>query len=479
LLIDVRTIPFRRMVFIFERRYIMKKYFLVSLGFLSAITLLAQPGTEAKKIVADKIAAVVGDRIIMYSDIKNTIADYARQGAQIPDNAECLILDQAILSKVLMQQAEKDSLPVTDEEVDADLELRVREFVRMYGTEKAVEDIAGKSIYQIKEDARESVKEKKLAEAEQKKIVENIKITPAEAKVFFDRIPKDSLPFYESELEVGQIVLYPQASRDLEKYVVDELNHYKQMLDAKTSTFEQLAKLYSQDPGSKDRGGEYQINRKDRSWDPSFISAAFRLKDGEISPVVKTKFGYHIIQMVQRNGDEAIIRHILRIPPITDEETNASVSKLDSVRSKIMAGTLNFNQAALKYSEDEQAKFAGPFFTGRDGSSYVTIDELDKDIVAMLGKLKVGEMSMPTPFTDEQRSKKGVRIIYLKSRSEPHRMNLRDDYNKIAQMALDEKKAKAMDKWVGEHLPSYYIMVADDFDAICPDIKKYEAKKAF
>ena len=185
MLIHVRTIPLQRMVFIFELRYIMKKYFLLSFGFLSAITLLAQPGTEAKKIVADKIAAVVGDRIIMYSDIKNTIADYARQGAQIPENAECLILDQAILSKVLMQQAEKDSLPVTDEEVDADLELRVREFVRMYGTEKAVEDIAGKSIYQIKEDARESVKEKKLAEAEQKKIVENIKITPAEAKIFF------------------------------------------------------------------------------------------------------------------------------------------------------------------------------------------------------------------------------------------------------------------------------------------------------
>jgi len=300
----------------------MKRYFLLSLTILSVIFLAAQQATEAKKIIADKIAAVVGDRIIMYSDIKNTIADYARQGAQIPENAECLILDQAVLSKVLMQQAEKDSLPVTDEEVEADLDLRVREFVRMYGTTEAVEQLAGKSIYQIKEDARESVKEKKLAEAEQKKIVENIKITPAEAKVFFDRIPKDSLPFYESELEVGQIVVYPQASRDLEKYVVDELNHYKQLLESKSSTFEQLAKLYSQDPGSKDRGGEYEINRKDKSWDASFTAAAFRLKNGEVSPVVKTKFGYHIIQMVQRNGDEALIRHILRIPPITDEETN-------------------------------------------------------------------------------------------------------------------------------------------------------------
>src|SRR4030095_13806352 len=282
----------------------MKKILSVAGCVLWATLLLAQAGTQSKKIVADKIAAVGGDRIIMYADIKNTIADYVRQGAEVPENAECLILDQAVLSKVLMQQAEKDSLPVTDDEVEADLELRVREFVRMYGTEKAVEELAGKSIYQIKEDARESVREKKLAEAEQRKIVDNIKITPAEAKVLFDRIPKDSLPFFESELEVGQIVVYPRASRDLEQYVIDELNHYKQMFAAKTSTFEQWAKLDSQDPGSKDRGGEYEINRKDKSWDASFISAAFPLKDGEVSPVVKTKFGYHIIQMEQRNGDE-------------------------------------------------------------------------------------------------------------------------------------------------------------------------------
>ena len=278
---------------------------------------------------------------------------------------------------------------------------------------------------------------------------------------------------------MGQIVVNPQASRDLEKYVIDELNHYKQLVESKSSTFEQLAKLYTQDPGSKERGGEYEINRKDKSWDPSFVAAAFRLKDGEISSVVKTKFGYHIIQMEQRNGDEALIRHILRVAPITEEETNASISKLDSVRSKIIAGTLNFNQAALKYSEDEQQKFAGPFFTGRDGSTYVTIDELDKDVVAMLGKLKVGELSQPTPFTDEQRNKKGVRIVYLKSRSEPHRMNLKDDYNRISQMAVEEKKAKAMDKWLTSKMPTYYIMVADDLNSNCPNVQKYASKKAF
>ncbi len=141
--------------------------------------------------------------------------------------------------------------------------------------------------------------------------------------------------------------------------------------------------------------------------------------------------------MVQRNGDEAVVRHILRIPPVTNEEIAMSVTKLDSVRAKIIAATLGFNEAALKYTEDETAKFAGPFILGRDGSTYVTIDMLDKEIVSMLGKMKVGEISEPVAFTDEQ-GKKGVRIVYLKSRSEPHRMNLHDDYSKISQMALEE-----------------------------------------
>jgi peptidyl-prolyl cis-trans isomerase SurA len=457
----------------------MKKHFLFLFSILTTVLLFAQPVSQPKKIVADKIAAVIGDRIIMYSDIKNAIADYQRQGVEVPDNAECLIMDQAIISKVLMLQAEKDSIPVTEEEIEADLDLRIREFIRMYGTQQAVEELAGKSIYQIKDDARESIKEKKLAEAMQRKILENVKITPTEVKTFFERIPKDSLPFFESELEVGQIVIYPKASRDLEKYVIDELNNYKRQIETKVATFEQIAKRSSQDPGSKDRGGQYQINRKERTWDPTFMAAAFRLKDGEISPVIKTKFGYHIIKMIQRNGDEAIVAHILRIPPVTDEENNVVISKLDSVRAKLIAGTMTFNQAALKYSEDEAAKYSTPFFTGRDGSSYVTIDQLDKDIVAVLSKLKIGEYSHPTPFTDEQSTKKGVRIVYLKSRSEPHRMNLKDDYNRISQLALEEKKAKAMDKWLTAKIPTYYMLIADDYNAQCPNLSKYPTKKGF
>ncbi|MER3463304.1 MAG: peptidylprolyl isomerase [Chitinophagaceae bacterium] len=431
---------------------------------------------QQKKIVADKIVGIVGDKIILQSDIKNAIADVARQGQQIPEGAECSIMDQALTSKLLMLQALKDSLPVTDEEVEAELDQRVRYFINQYGDQATLEQVAGKTIYQIKDDARESVRENKLAQAMQRKIVDNVRITPTEVQAYFNRIPKDSLPFFETQLSIGQIVVYPKANRDLEKYVMDELNNYRNQVLNRQTTFDQLAKRYSEDPGSKDRGGQYQINRNEKQWDPAFMSAAFRLKEGEISQPIKTQFGYHIIQMVQRNGDDAIIRHILRIPPITATEIAESTSKLDSVRAKLIAGTIDFNTAAGKYTEDKNAQFAGPYILSRSGSTFVTIDELDKDVVAMLNSLKVGEYSQPTVFTDE-RGKKGVRILYLKSRSNPHRMNLRDDYDRIAQAALEEKKYQTLEKWMRTHMGTHYVMVDPSFNS-CPLMNKWiEAQK--
>jgi peptidyl-prolyl cis-trans isomerase SurA len=259
----------------------------------------------------------------------------------------------------------------------------------------------------------------------------------------------------------------------LEQYIVAEMNNYKRQIETKVATFEQLAQRYSEDPGSKDRGGRYQINRNEKTWDPAFLSASFRLKNGEISaPVKSEKFGYFLIQMMERRGDDADVRLILRTPPVTDAEINQAKGKLDTVRSKIIAGTISFNEAATKYSDDEAAKYSGPFLLNRDGSPYVTIDQMDKEMVAMLGKMKVGDFSQPTPFTTEQ-GKKGVRIVYLKSRSEPHRMNLSDDYSKISQAALEEKKGQALDKWIKSKMPTYYIMVDDESKEACPKMKQY------
>ena len=453
----------------------MKKLFFFLIITIAGIAAFAQP----QKIVADKIIAVVGDRIILKSDITNAIADAVRNGQPIPENAACSILDQALVSKVLMMQALKDSLPVSDDEVEADLDNKVREFIRVYGSKEELERIAGKSIYQIKDDARESVKENKLSQSMQRKIVDGVKVTPAEVQAYFNRIPKDTLPFFEAEYQVGQIIIYPKASRDMETYVVSELMNYKRQAETKSATFESLANRYTEDPGSKGRGGQYQISRQDKSWDPAFVNAAFRLKEGQISNPFKSKFGYHIIQLVQRNGDEATVRHILRVPPVNEEEVTDATRLLDSVRGLLATGKMDFNTAAGKYSDDETAKFAGPYLLNRRGETLVTIDEMDKSVVTLLDKVKLGEYSQPMAFTDEQSQKKGVRLIYLKSKSEPHRMNLRDDYNRIAAAALDEKKFKTLDKWLTTHIGSHYVMLDAD-EASCPNLKKWaEAAKTY
>ena len=221
------------------------------------------------------------------------------------------------------------------------------------------------------------------------------------------------------------------------------------------------------------------MNRNEKTWDPAFLAVSFRLKEGEISAPIKSKFGYHIIKLIQRNGDDVVIQHILRIPPVTETEINAAITKLDSVRSKIIAGKLGFNDAASKYSDDEQAKYSGPFILNREGAPYVTFDLLDKDMVTMISKTKVGDITQPKAFKAEQ-GKKGVRIVYLKSRSEPHRMNLHDDYSKISQWALEEKKSQALQKWLDEKISTYYIWADNENLSNCQQLKKYlSEKKAF
>lgn len=436
--------------------------------FFFSILLVNMAQAQQAKVLVDKIVGILGDKIVLKSDLLNYIDDMKRRGGEVPADAECVLLERMLMDKALVLQAEKDSLPISDEEVEAEIDQRIRYFIMEFGGKEAVEQVAGRTIFQMKEDFRQSVKERRLADAMRAKIVEFIKITPQETKVYYDKIPKDSLRFYETELVVGQIILYPKAGRELEKFAIDELTDYKRQIESGKS-FENLARLYSEDPGSKANGGRYEINKNEKQWDPDFKSAAFRLKDGQVSPVIKSKFGYHIIQMVSRNGDDAVIRHILRIPEVTQDEIDQALSKMDTIRSKLIAGNLSFGEAVEKFSDDENSKFTAGLVMDQSGSTSVTIDALDKDIVKQLGSLKIGEYSKPIAFQDE-RGKKGVRLIYLQNKTEPHRENLRDDYNKVAMRALEEKKNLAIEKWFQSRLPTYYTMIDPEYQS-CPAIK--------
>jgi peptidyl-prolyl cis-trans isomerase SurA len=443
----------------------MKQYLVLAIFSLLSFASKAQ----SARVLADKIIAIVGDKIVLRSDLVNYIDDMKRQGNEIPANAECILLDKMMQDKALILQAEKDSLPIGDEEVEAELDQRVRYFIMQYGGKEAFEQIAGRTVYQVKEDFRKSIKEGRLAKSMRDKIVEYVKITPNEVKDYYEKIPKDSLPFYESELVIGQIVLHPKAGRELEKFVQDELLDYKKQVESGQKSFETMARLYSEDPGSKQIGGRFELNKTDKQTDPDFKNAAFRLKEGQISAVVKSKFGYHIIQMVSRNGDDAVVRHILRMPQVLEEDIVEAKQRLDTVRSKLIAGTITFGEAVDKYSDDQNSKFTGGIITGQ-GGNFVTIDELDKSLVADLGKLKMGEFSQPLTFKDEQ-EKQGVRLVFLQSKTAPHRENLRDDYDRVSQRAIAEKRDKTIEKWFFSKLPTYYIMVDKDYQQ-CDEVRK-------
>ncbi len=436
----------------------MKKLFTLSISFCIALLSFAQP----QKVTADKIIAVVGNKIVLRSDVEDRLADIQRQGGEVPANGKCFILQDMLGTKALVLQAEKDSLPVSDEDVEADVDNRIRSYLNQFGGTEGLQKVAGKTVYQLKEDMRGPIKDQKLALAMRNKIVGDIRITPNEVKNYFDKIAKDSLPFYETEVEIGQLIVFPKASREAEEYCKEQLNEYKTQIESGKKDFSKLCGEVSDEPGANERFGKMEINRNQKDIDPTFMAKAFTLKAGQISNPFKSKFGYHIIKQISRTGDDVLVQHIIKIPQVTKIELQQGFEKLDTVRAKLIAGTIDFGTAVNKYSDDESSKFTAGISQGQGGTTFLTIDQLDKDIVPILKNLRIGGYSQPMEYTDPS-GKKGVRVVYLKSQTEPHRENLKDDYSKIAEKALTEKKEGALEKWFTSKISSYYVMIDPEY----------------
>jgi peptidyl-prolyl cis-trans isomerase SurA len=442
-----------------------------------SITSTAQIKEIGARVLADKIVGVVGDKIVLYSDLNNQMLDFKRQGINIPDNAECIILDRALSQKALVLQAQLDSLPVSDEEVQATIENKLREFIQAYGSEEEVVRVSGKSLFQIREDFKDPIKERLYAQAMERKIVENVRITPNEVKAYYDKQIKDSLPYYESMIEVSELVIYPKMSADAEAYLTEKLNTIKQQVESGRKNFATMATIESDDPGSKQNGGEFIMNRAtDKQFiDPTFFKTAFSLREGEVSKVIKSKFGLHIIQMVSRKGDIATVRHILKMPQFLEEDLVATKAKLDSVKKLIDNGEINFGKAVELYGNDEETRYTAGKKYGRNDNGELTsllpIDKYDKDLIPILKDLKVGQLSQPLQFKSQQ-DKLGVRIILLERITEPHRENLKDDYSIINRKALAEKKELAMQQWFVKNLPRFYTKVSPEYSN-CEVLKKW------
>ncbi len=457
----------------------MKKFLISSFG--AVLLFQAATAQQGQKMVADKIVAKVGDKIVLKSDIESALVDMqqqALQGQPLPPNATCSAIEQIIAQKILVLQAERDSLPISESDVDGRIESQIRWAEQRYGSREKMTEVTGYTIYQLRERFRDAIRESMLAKAMRDKIVNSVKVTPTEVKSNFEKTPKDSLPFYESELEIGQLILLPKASREMDKYAIDRLLDLKKKVENKEGDFGTYASLYSEDPGVKENGGVYTLNRNDKNWDADFLSASFRLKEGEMSSPVKSQFGYHLIKMNKRAGDNVVVQHILIKPNVVSSDIAASVAKLDSIRTNILAGKMNFGEAVAKYSDEPMAKFNGGMLQNpQTGSTFLTIDQLDdpstKDIVMMLDSLKPGGISKPMQFDDEQ-GRKGLRIVYLKTRTQPHRENLQDDYSRIQARTLQEKQALALSKWLVDKIPTFYVHVEPEYRE-CGNISKWMA----
>ncbi|HEX2627700.1 MAG TPA: peptidylprolyl isomerase [Chitinophagaceae bacterium] len=415
--------------------------------------------------VADKIIATVGDKIILRSELMNSFDDQRRMsGADVPDSLICTIAEQTIIFKILVSEAEKDSIVIGDDEIEAELQQRIRGVFQ--DSEKTIEENE-KIINRLKEQAWPAIKERRMVEAMQNKITQYVRITPGEVQSFYNKIPKDQLPMVESELELCQIVIYPKPSRDMEEYVSNQMNNYKNQIESKLITFQSLL------PTEGEGAQITEFNRNDKRIDPAFLSAIFRLKEGEISHPVKTKFGYFLIHLVRRDGDIASVRYVMRSVPVSKEDVDKAINKLDSIRSQIVANTISFNEAAGKYDEDEQFAFTGHCITNRNGDPRVTIDELDKETITAIARVRTGGISAPAIIASDYLNRKPVRIIYLKSRTEPHLINLKDDYAKLSQLAMQEKKQQAIQKWVMGKLPVYHITIDGAASNTCISLRKY------
>ena len=415
---------------------------------------------------ADKILAIVGrNRIILQSELDIQFAQVKQQDPAADDTIKCHLLQQMIVQKLLVEAAERDSLLVSDDEVEGTIDNRIRQFIRQYGSREKLEEIAGKTVYQLKEENKEMFKEQLMSERMQAKILENIKITPSEVQNFYNKIPADSLHFYPATLEVGQIVMDPPVSPELDEYARKKIEDIRNQIVNEGKSFEVLAGIYSDDPGSRDNGGRYNDVTRSGGWAPEFVAAAFRLQNGDVSPVVKTQFGYHIIQMIQRKGEAADLRHILIRQERTSADFKKALDRLDSVRSLLVAGTISFPEAVGKYSTDEAAKTTGGMIIDpTTGSAQLEVDKLDPAMVLMIDTLKPGGFSQPQTFVTE-RGEQSARIVYLKTRTEPHKANLKDDYSKIQQVALSQKQGRTIEAWIMDRIPTYYIKIDPQYQS--------------
>lgn len=418
--------------------------------------------TPTNMVVLDKIIAKVDNHILLKSEYDVAYLQ-ALQNDKDFDYAisKCTVLEQVLTNKLLLAKADLDSVVVDDKVVEAEMNRRMDYFISQIGSKEKLEAYYNKSVNALKNDLRRQVKEQMMIQKMQDNITGKTKVTPGEVKNYYNEIPKDSLPLFSKELEFGHIVKLPIVNRDQKKQTKEKLDRIRKMIVEDGESFEKLAKEYSEDPGSASRNGELGYFKKGELV-PEYEAAALKLKVGEISPVTESMFGFHIIQLIERRGNEFNTRHILLKPISSEADIESSARFLDTLRNKIIKDSISFSKAAKENTDDRATKDNGGMIFDQQGSSKNAAENIDPALYLMLDTMRVGSVSKPIPYRTED-GKDAYRIVYLKSVLQPHQANLKDDYQKIQSACIQEKKNKLVNGWFNKVKSEVFIDVDSEY----------------
>ena len=416
-----------------------------------------------KKIKLDGISAVVGDYVILDSDIEKTMIDLKSQGASTEDITHCGLLGKLMEDRLYANQAVQDSILVSDDEVNATGDRQLQSLVQQIGSmDKVLKYYKKEDEATFREELYKINKLRMLSERMQQDIIKEIEITPEEVRQFFNKIPEDERPIFGAELEIAQITKEPEPSEEEKQKVIDKLNQIKADVEDNDASFSVKAILYSQDPGSKSKGGFYSIT-KDTGFDKTFKDVAFSLKEGEVSEPFETTFGYHIIFIEKIRGQELDLRHILVQPEISQNVLDEAKAELDSIRKKIINKEFTFAEAALNFSDEKETKFDGGLLRNpQDFSSRFELTKMDPTLYNQVQNLKDNEITYPVLEQDPRGGAPKYKILKITNRFDEHVANFSKDYTKIQDLALTEKKYNAIKKWMDDHIEETYISVNDE-----------------
>lgn len=443
----------------------MSKRLLVLLVLLVSLVGLVRAQKDSIGTIVDEVIWVVGDEAILKSDVEAMRLQGQQEGVRWKGDPDCAIPEQLAVQKLYLNQAIIDSVEVTESEITQGVEQYVENMINAVGSREKLEEYYKKNLSQIRAELRDTYKERQMVQGMQQKLTKDITVTPAEVRRYFKDMPQDSLPFVPTEVEVQIITMTPRVDQEEINRVKDELRDYTDRINKGTATFQTLARLYSEDPGTARRGGELDYVGRGML-DPAFANVAFSLTDPKkVSKIVESEFGFHIIQLIDKRGEKIKVRHILRKPVVSDDAVVKAINRLDSIRNDIVAGKFSFDDAASVLSDDKDTRnnhglMANATQEGR--TSRFKLEELPSDVAKAIDRLQVGEISAPFQMMNE-RGKTVCAIAKLKSRTEGHKATITEDFQILKNVVLNKRREEVLHDWVVKRIKSTYVRINDRY----------------